>query len=283
MPHRRVLLLSTDPAHSLADVFGVPISDVAGVIRGGPTNLDVREIDAAREFRDVRARYASAIDTLFDRLARGSSASVGVDAGHDREVMQGLIDLAPPGIDELAAVLDVIEALESSAGRIVIMDTAPSGHALRLLEMPEVVQDWTKALMSILLKYQPVAGLGEFGAVLLKLSQGIGRLRALLVDRQRTSFVVVTRAAALPREETVRLIRRLHALNIHVPATVVNVVGRGVCTRCRLETAAEELEIARIGRALPRRMQMLLAPAELPPPHGLTALRRWRRAWTAMR
>ena len=137
--------------------------------------------------------------------------------------------------------------------------------------------------MSILLKYQPVAGLGEFGAVLLKLSQGIGRLRALLADGQRTSFVVVTRAAALPREETARLIRRLQALNIHVPATIVNVVGRGVCTRCRLEAAAEQLEIGRLQRALPGHMQILLAPAELPPPHGPTALRRWQRAWTAQR
>ena len=283
MPHRRVLLLSTDPAHSLADVFGVPISDVAGVVRGGSVNLEVREIDAAREFRDVRARYASAIDSLFDRLARDSSASVGVDAGHDREVMQGLIDLAPPGIDELAAVIDVIEVLESSASRIVVMDTAPSGHALRLLEMPAVVQDWTKALMSILLKYQPLAGLGEFGAVLLRLSQGVGRLRAMLADRQRTSFVVVTRAATLPREETVRLIRRLHALHIHVPAAIVNVVGRGACTRCRLEAAAEQLEIARLTRALPRHTQIVVAPAELPPPQGSAALRRWQRAWTAPR
>lgn len=283
MPQRSVLLLSTDPAHSLADVFGEPISDVAGIVRGGTANLEVREIDAAGEFRDVRARYASAIDSLFDRLARGSSARVGVDAGHDREVMQGLIDLAPPGIDELAAVIDVIWALESSPSRIVVMDTAPSGHALRLLEMPEVVQDWTKALMSILLKYQPLAGLGEFGAVLLKLSQGIGRLRSLLADRKQTSFVVVTRAAVLPREESARLIRRLQALNIHVPATIVNVVGRGVCTHCQFETAAEQREIGRLQRALPRHMQMLVAPAEVPPPHGPAALRRWQRGWTAER
>ena len=283
MPHRRVLLLSTDPAHSLADVFGLPISDVARVVRGGSANLEVREIDAAREFRDVRARYASAINSLFDRLARGSSAGVGVDAGHDREVMQGLIDLAPPGIDELAAVIDVIEALESSATRIIVMDTAPSGHALRLLEMPAVAQDWTKALMSILLKYRPVAGVGEFGAVLLKLSQGLGRLRALLTDRQRTSFVVVTRAAALPREETVRLIRRLRALKIHVPATIVNAVGRGACKRCRLEAETERLEIGRLERALPRSTEMVMAPAELPPPHGPGALRRWQRAWIALR
>ena len=74
--------------------------------------------------------------------------------------------------------------------------------------MPALVHDWVKAVMAILLKYQPVIGVGELGAVLLRLSQGLGRLRALLTDPARTRFVVVTRPAALPRAETVRLAAR---------------------------------------------------------------------------
>jgi arsenite-transporting ATPase len=279
-PGRRVLLLSTDPAHSLADVLGAPIGDSATTIRGGPPNLEVREIDATRAFRTVRDRYAAAIDSLFDRLTRHSSAGgVGLDAGHDRRVMHGLIDLAPPGIDELAAVIDVTDAIDSSATGMVVMDTAPSGHALRLLEMPAVVQDWTKALMSILLKYQPVVRVGELGAVLLKLSQGLGRLRALLVDSRRTSFVVVTRAAALPRAETQRLMRRLHGMHIHVPVALVNAVGRGTCARCRVAAAAEQREVTRLRRATARQTAIVIAPAELPPPHGPAALGRWQRTW----
>jgi arsenite-transporting ATPase len=277
---RRVLLLSTDPAHSLADVFGAPIADSATTIRGGPPNLEVREIDAARAFRAVRDRYAAAIDSLFDRLTRQNSAGgVGLDVGHDRQVMHGLIDLAPPGIDELAAVIDVTDTIDSSATGIVVMDTAPSGHALRLLEMPALVQDWTKALMSILLKYQPVVGVGELGAVLLKLSQGLGRLRALLVDSRRTSFVVVTRAAALPRAETQRLMQRLHGMHIHVPVAIVNAVGRGTCARCRAAAAVEQREVTRLQHGMPRQTPVVIAPAELPPPHGPAALARWQRTW----
>jgi arsenite-transporting ATPase len=204
---------------------------------------------------------------------------VGVDAGHDRQVMHGLIDLAPPGIDELASVIDVTDAIDSSATSLVVMDTAPSGHALRLLEMPALVQDWTRALMSILLKYQPVVGVGELGAVLLKLSQGLGRLRALLVDSRRTSFVVVTRAAALPRAETQRLMQRLHGLHIHVPIAMVNAVGRGTCARCRAAAAVEQREITRLQRAMPRQTPIVIAPTELPPPHGPAALGRWQRTW----
>jgi arsenite-transporting ATPase len=279
-PGRRVLLLSTDPAHSLADVFGKPIGDSAATIRGGPANLEVREIDAACAFRGIRDGYATAIDSLFDRLTRRSSTGgVGLDAGHDRQVMHGLIDLAPPGIDELAAVIDVTDAIDSSPTAVIIMDTAPSGHALRLLEMPALVQDWTRALMSILLKYQPVVGVGELGSVLLKLSQGLGRLRALLLDSRRTSFVVVTRAAALPRAETQRLMRRLDGLHIHVPMVIVNAVGRGTCARCRAAAAVEQREITRLQRAMPRQTPIVVTPVELPPPHGPAALSRWQRRW----
>jgi arsenite-transporting ATPase len=278
-PDRRLLLLSTDPAHSLADVFDAALSDVAAAIRGAPPNLLARELNAARRFRNVRERYAAAIDSLFDRLTRDHSGAVGVDAGQDRRVMHGLIDLAPPGIDELAAVIEVTDALESSATDLVVMDTAPSGHALRLLEMPVLVQDWVKALMSILLKYQPVVGLGQLGAVLLQLSQGLGRLRRLLADPARTSFIVVTRAAALPRAETQRLIRRLQRLHIHVPLTIVNAVGRGPCTRCRAAAATAEREIIHLERAMPKWMPIAIAPAELPPPRGARALVRWQRSW----
>ncbi len=276
--HRRVLLISTDPAHSLADALGSPLSDTAVPVRGGPPNLLVREMDAASGFRMVRRHYAESIDALFDRLSRGSG-SIGLDAGHDRRVMQGLIDLAPPGIDELAAVIGVTDALDSDSGEIVIMDTAPSGHALRLLEMPALVQDWTKALMSLVLKYQPVVGIGQFGAMLLKLSQGLGRLRALLADPDRAAFVVVTRAAALPRAETVRLVARLREMRIDVPGVVVNAVGRGTCAACRREARAGQREIAALRRQLPRGMEMVLAPSELPPPRGARALRAWQEQW----
>jgi arsenite-transporting ATPase len=283
---RRVLLLSTDPAHSLSDVLGVPVSDQTQPVRGGPANLMAREIDAALRFQHVRARYAAGVDRWFDRLSRGGSSGVGVDAGHDRRVMQGLMDLAPPGIDELTAVIDVTDALDEKGddgADLIVMDTAPSGHALRLLEMPALAQDWARALMSILLKYQPVAGVGELGAVLLRMSQGLGRLRTLLADPRRTSFVAVTRAAVLPREETHRLVSRLTMMGVHVPLILANAVGRGTCARCRAASVQEARELKKLAR-LPLAadhgpVAMAIAPAEMPPPHGVRALRRWQSSW----
>jgi len=196
--------------------------------------------------------------------------------------MHGLIELAPPGIDELAAVIDVVDAIQSGTVETIVLDTAPTGHALRLLEMPELVHDWTKALMAILLKYQPVAGIGEFGPALVKLSQGLGRLRRLLIDPLQTTFIVITRGAALPREETLDLLRALDRLAVHVPAVVVNAVGRGTCRRCRSEARSEQRHIIGLRSQIPRRIPMLIAPAELPPPHGPANLRQWHQRWTVL-
>lgn len=280
-PDREVLLISADPAHSLADVLGVSVSDYARVIPGAPPNLRVRELDAPVVFSRIRDRYAAAIDQVFDQFGRGGGR---FDASHDRSVMQSLIDLAPPGLDELAAVLEITDAITGPdpAWDLVVMDTAPTGHALRLLEMPGLIQDWARALMSILLKYQGVARVGDLGALLLDLSKGLGRLRELLADPRRTAFVAVTRPAALPRLETARLLRRLARLRIAVAAVVINAVGRGTCARCVRIAAAQAREIAAVrGSAATTKSRILvLTAATVPPPLGPAALDAWaRRDW----
>jgi anion-transporting ArsA/GET3 family ATPase len=121
-----------------------------------------------------------------------------------------------------------------------------------------------------------VARIGEFAEILLRLSQGIGGLRELLTRPGEAAFVVVTRAAALPRLETARLLTRLARLRIHVPALVVNAVGRGACRRCVRAARAEAVETARILRLTAARV--VLAGARLPPPRGAANLRRWARS-----
>jgi arsenite/tail-anchored protein-transporting ATPase len=284
-----VLLLSADPAHSLGDVFGASLSDQAAALRGGPRNLIVRELDARRGFEELRERFAGAIEDLFARLAGGGGVPAQASS-HDRQVLNDLFELAPPGVDELVAIIEVTDALLSGDRDrrfdLVIIDTAPTGHALRLLEMPALVHQWVKAVMGILLKYQAVVGVGELGAVLLRLSQGLNRLRDLLADQTRTSFVVVTRAAQLPRAETVRLVRRLRAASIHVPLVVVNAVGAGTCSRCRRERQVQTREVTALGRDLGNgrgvRSSLAIAPGWIPPPGGVRDLRafatEWRRA-----
>jgi arsenite-transporting ATPase len=283
-PGRRVLLISTDPAHSLGDVLDQTFSDAARRIRGGPRNLMVRELDAGRALREVRDRVAAAIQQLFRRVS-AQGVIGGTVAEHDHRVMRDLIELAPPGIDEVVAVVEIVESLESVADSsrfdLIVMDTAPTGHALRLIETPALVHEWVKVLMAILLKYQPLVGVGELGSVLLRLSQGLGRLRAVMGDSARTRFLVVTRPAALPRAETGRLVRRLAAASVSAPVVIVNATGAGTCRRCTLQRAVQLKEIALLRKDLERvgAPAVVVAPAAVPPPHGVSGLEAWRKAW----
>jgi arsenite-transporting ATPase len=303
-PARRVLLLSTDPAHSVGDALGRRFGDVPAGIPGGPANLMVRELDAGRAFAAVRDRAAAGIEELFARVSAGVADAD--FAGHDRRVMRDLLELAPPGLDELAAIVEVTDTLvESSPGAsarpaarspatrapvpqvdLIVIDTAPTGHALRLIEMPALVHEWVKALMAILLKYQPVVGIGELGRLLLRLSQGVGRLREMMSDPRRTQFVAVTRAAALPRAETVRLLRRLASARVRAPAVIVNAAGAGTCSRCDADRRQQGREVGALRRELAKTGTgpiLLMARAELPPPHGCKRLTEWRTTWRAVR
>ena len=280
--HRRVLLLSTDPAHSLSDVLDLEIGDHERRVTGAPGQLFARELDAERSFALRRERYRDAVDELFNALLGGSR----FDVAFDRVVVRQLIDLAPPGLDELFAILAVIEALRrppttsEQAYDTVVVDTAPTGHALRLLEMPAAALEWVHALLAILLKYRKVVGLGELAADLVEVARDLRGLGALLKDRDRAAFVVVTRPAELPRLETARLLARLRALGLQVPAVIVNRTTGGACARCRVAARDEARSVRRLARELRREYAMILAPARPVPPRGAEVLTRWTRAWT---
>jgi arsenite-transporting ATPase len=275
-PGARVLLLSTDPAHSLGDVLATPIGDGETVVAGAPEGLRARELDAERAFADRRDRYRAAVDELFEAFLKGSR----FDVAYDRQVVQELMDLAPPGLDEVFGILSVTEALlerQPAPYDIAVVDTAPTGHALRLLAMPGAALAWTHALLAILLKYRDVIGLGEFAADLLATARNLRQLEALLRDPARCRALVVTRAAHLPRAETGRLLAGLRRLRIPVGGVLVDAVTRGTCAACRRRARGEQ----RVIDALQPLSTpcLLVAPAVVPPPRGVRALVEWGGQW----
>jgi arsenite-transporting ATPase len=266
---RPVLLLSTDPAHSLGDVLGLAagiVGDAPGTIPGGPANLSVRELDAVKALAARRARFESALDDIVASFGAAPARHHGAE----------LMDLAPPGIDELLGIVSVLEA-RAAFPRIVV-DMAPTGHALRLLEEPRVGREWVQALLRMLLKYRSLVRPGRLAEELVAFSKSIRDLQALLNDASRTHVIVVTRAADLPRLETRRLIADLGRLNMAVPAIVVNALtlGSGACARCRVTAAVERTQLA----ALPPDRVIIQAPLSAPPPRGIAALERWGTRWT---
>jgi arsenite-transporting ATPase len=106
-PERKTLVFSTDPAHSLSDSFGRKIGTGITPIEG-TRNLYAQEIDAPGLLVDFKRRYREAIDEIFNSFVSGG----GVKVEFDQEVMERLLDLSPPGIDEVMALIEVMELLE---------------------------------------------------------------------------------------------------------------------------------------------------------------------------
>ena len=208
---RGVLLLSTDPAGSLGEVFGQPVGPEATPI--GP-RLVVRQLDAEGDFARFRDAHRHRIGDAFTRLGLEHSVAL------DRRVVESLVDMAPPGLDEIFAVDAVLDG--TAAGGVMLLDTAPTGHFLRLLEMPEIALSWARALLRILLKYRSVLGLDDFAQEVLRFAKRLRSLIALLGDAEKSGVVVVTLGAALARRETERLSATLRQRGVPMTAVIQN-------------------------------------------------------------
>ena len=131
---RRCLLVSTDPAHSLGDIFEREVGGQARPLEPGLWGVEIDpEAEAERHIADVKTQMKSLVHPrLYDEI--------------DRQ-----LDLArhAPGAAE-AALLERMAALMGDAGAgydLVVFDTAPSGHTVRLLSLPEVMGAWMDGLL----------------------------------------------------------------------------------------------------------------------------------------
>jgi arsenite/tail-anchored protein-transporting ATPase len=168
----------------------------------------------------------------------------------DRAVAESLWNLAPPGIDEIAALVGLVARMEpgataapgyadsepgcstaavvsslrasDAAREVIVLDAAPTGHFLRLLQMPELALDWTHALMRVILKYRAAGALDRAAERLLRLAAELKALRALLTDAQNAGAVVVTLNEPMVAAETSRLVGALREAGVPLAAVIVN-------------------------------------------------------------
>jgi arsenite-transporting ATPase len=251
-----VLLVSTDPAPSIADAMAQAIGDAPVEVEGAP-GLVARQMDAAAAFARFRDEYGERVDALFDQLSIGA-----LDAAADRRIMRDLLALAPPGLDEIHALASLGETLAEERYRRVIVDPAPTGHLLRLLESPELALEWSHRILRLMLRYREAVGVGDAAAELLAFARRTRSLSALLRDPARAGVVVVALDEPLVRGESERLIGGVRA--------------RGLAVRGVLWNRARDVpRPLSAGAPLPH---FLAAPAH-PPPRGVRALREWSRRW----
>jgi TRC40/GET3/ArsA family transport-energizing ATPase len=211
---RRVCIVSTDPAGSLSEVFGLPVGAEDTAIL---PNLVARQIDAPAEFNRMREQYRASVEEIF--------ASVGLEraAQLDRRIIESLWDFAPPGIDEIISLIEIIES--GPQFDTLVIDSAPTGHFLRLMEMPELALDWVHALMRLLVKYGAVASLDALAQDLLAFAKRLRQLKLDLSTPGKSAVFIVTLAEPMVRAETARLADRLDRAGVPVAATILNRVA----------------------------------------------------------
>jgi arsenite/tail-anchored protein-transporting ATPase len=257
-PKLKVLLFSTDPAHSLSDSLDENIGPMRKRV-AGLSNLDAMEIDPGKWFEDLKRRYRSWTDDLFDSLAAGSKLEI----KFDREAMRELVELTPPGIDEIAALGSISDLLDQNQYQAIVIDTAPTGHVIRFLELPQVALSWVRTFIKLLLKYQHIVHATRIAEELVTLSKNIKRVLALLTDRKLSEFVGVAIPEQMSLEETVDLASALTHLEVPMQRLLINGVIRdevaAQCRFCNLRHEAQQSVIKEFRKRLDESVEIFVA------------------------
>ncbi len=212
----RTLVVSTDPAHSLGDCLEQKIGDEIVKIEQ-TENLYALEISAEKSLERFKHDY-------MPQMRRLMETSVGIEhlTGSERE---NLLSLPVPGADEVMGLKRLMDLMEEGSFERYILDTAPTGHALRLLSMPKIFDEWINVFYQFRAKHRfherAFSKPDRADEFLVALKTSTDKLRNLLRS-EKTEFVVVTAAERLVLEETKDLVGHLRSSGIAVSHLIVN-------------------------------------------------------------
>jgi len=207
-----VLLISTDPAHNLSDAFGQKFSKDATLVNGF-NNLYAMEIDPTSSLQEM-------VEQSDQNGVMGS-------------VMQDLA-FAIPGVDEAMGFAEIMKHVKSMQYSVIVFDTAPTGHTLRFLSFPSVLEKALGKLSSLSGRFGPMlnqmsAMMGgtqgtqeDMFAKLDSMREVITEVNTQFKDPEKTTFICVCISEFLSLYETERLIQELTAYEIDTHNIVVN-------------------------------------------------------------
>jgi len=213
MVHKDVFIFSTDPAHSLSACLNAEIGPRPTRLARGLTAM---EIDARAEFETLKNQYSDELEKFL------ISISTNLDLAFDRDVMERVMDLSPPGLDEVMALTLVMEFLANEQYHVFILDAAPTGHLIRLLETPELIDQWLKVFFNLFLKYKRIFRLPKISGRMVQISKDLKRLQSLLKDPERSALFTVTIPTEMAFEETKDLLNACGRIGIHASSLFLN-------------------------------------------------------------
>uniref|UniRef100_F6HNE4 ArsA/GET3 Anion-transporting ATPase-like domain-containing protein n=1 Tax=Vitis vinifera TaxID=29760 RepID=F6HNE4_VITVI len=235
------LVVSTDPAHSLSDSFAQDLTGGMLVPVEGPDSplfaLEINPEKAREEFRNASQKNGgTGVKDFMDGMGLGMLVE---QLG---ELKLGeLLDTPPPGLDEAIAiskasiVMQFLESQEYSIFTRIVFDTAPTGHTLRLLSLPDFLDASIGKILKLKQKLASATSAikSVFGQEetrqdaadkLERLRERMVKVRELFRDTDSTEFVIVTIPTVMAISESSRLHASLKRENVPVKKLIVNQV-----------------------------------------------------------
>ena len=231
----RTLLISTDPAHSISDCLGQQIGFRVQPVDGVP-NLDAIEVVAEQALSVFIEEHLEELKKLLE-----TSTSL------DNEDIDDMLKLSIPGIDEVMSFKTIIDFMEKGEYEKYVVDTAPTGHVLRLISSPKMLDEWIKVAAKMRWKYRYMVTSfsgsykqDEVDTLLLNLKKTVRKIDKILKDNQESEFIPVCIPEAMALRETSRLLLQLRVSRIVARQMIINNVMQSEgCDFCRSRKAGQ--------------------------------------------
>ena len=242
----KVLIISTDPAHNLSDAFGQKIGKQPTQIKGYQ-NLFGLELDPEKDVNNI------------EKLNK----ILHVDEQKKQENLFTTMENSFPGVDEANNLRYIASLLDNLDYDIVIFDTAPTGHTLRLLEMPNIIGKSLQKILELKLQFGSVIDsvggilgnefdqkLNKFFTNMNSLKESLEKIAERFKDADKTTFIAVCIPEFLSVYETERLIESLFKENIDIRNVIVNQVlmceNPDKCRMCKSRMKMQKKYLERI-------------------------------------